>query len=79
MFNPFNKTVKEFPENLSTMKVKPSENPLCQYTIGITNDGRTVLSIAENYYCTAKMSMNKDEVRQLIRLLEATISELKSD
>jgi hypothetical protein len=45
------------------------------YSVGITEDGRTVLTLGDEGY-TSKHTMNYDGVIQLIRLLEATLPEL---
>ena len=80
MFNLFNrKTSKEFMEEAKETypspapKVRPADDE-CLYTVGPTNDGRTVLRIT-NGYSIMSLTMNDVAVRQMIRLLEANISE----
>ena len=48
------------------------------YSVGITEDGRTVLTLGEQGY-TSKLTMNYEGVIQLIRLLEATLPEYKEE
>ena len=48
------------------------------YSVGITEDGRTVLTLGDEGY-TSKLTMNYDGVIQLIRLLEATLPEYKEE
>lgn len=64
MFNPFNKTDKN-PYQMNS-----------PYTVGITEDGRTVLRINDRDGTTS-LYLSKDATRQMIRLLEATITETK--
>jgi len=80
MFNLFNrKTSKEFMEEanetypMPVPEDKPAEEE-CPYTIGPTVDGRTVLKVT-NGYSVMSLTMSEAAVRQMIRLLEATISE----
>lgn len=80
MFNLFNrKTAKEFMEDAvetyptPVPEDKPAEEE-CPYTIGPTSDGRTVLKVS-NGYCVMSVTMSEAAVRQMIRLLEASISE----
>lgn len=81
MFNLFNrKTSKEFMEDAKETyqvppmpEVKPPAEE-CPYTIGPTSDGRTVLKIT-NGYSIMSLTMSEAAVRQMIRLLEATVSE----
>jgi hypothetical protein len=47
----------------------PSENG---YTIGVDDDGATILRLTCDY-STTTLTMNKSGVRQMIRLLEATL------
>jgi hypothetical protein len=44
------------------------------YTVGVNNDGSTVLKMTTNY-TTVTLTMNEFGTRQLIRLLEATLTE----
>lgn len=44
------------------------------YTVGVTNDNRTVMKVTAGY-ATLELSLNNAAVRQMIRLLEATIRE----
>lgn len=79
MFNLFNhKTSKEFMEDAKETYSLPADEPAeeCPYTIGPTSDGRTVLRIT-NGHSVMSLTMSKAAVRQMIRLLEATISETK--
>jgi len=48
------------------------------YSVGITEDGRTVLTLGDEGY-TSKLTMNYDGVIQLIRLLEATLPEYEEE
>jgi hypothetical protein len=48
------------------------------YSVGITEDGRTVLTLGDEGY-TSKLTMTYDGVIQLIRLLEATLPEYKEE
>ncbi len=82
MFNLFNrKTSREFMEEAvetyptPVPEVKPPTEE-CPYTIGPTSDGRTVLKIT-NGYSIMSLTMSEAAVRQMIRLLEASISETK--
>lgn len=82
MFNLFNrKTAKEFMEEAvetyptPAPKVRPAEEE-CPYTIGPTSDGRTVLKIT-NGYSIMSLTMSEAAVRLMIRMLEASISDLK--
>jgi len=45
--------------------------PECQYTVGTTSDGMTVLKVGDSYITT--LTMNEAATRQLIRMLEATL------
>lgn len=76
MFNLFNrKTSKEFMEEaVETYTVPSPAEEECPYTIGPTSDGRTVLKIT-NGYSIMSLTMSEAAVRQMIRLLEASISE----
>ena len=49
--------------------------------VGITNDGRTTLTLVShhNYLKSMTLTMEKDYVKQLVRLLEATLGEEKND
>ena len=81
MFNLFNrKTAKEFMEDAKETyqvppmpEVKPPAEE-CPYTIGPTSDGRTLLRVT-NGYSIMNLTMSETAVRQMIRLLEASISE----
>ena len=80
MFNLFNrKTSREFMEEAvetyptPVPEVKPPAEE-CPYTIGPTSDGKTVLKIT-NGYSIMSLTMSEAAVRQMIRLLEASISE----
>jgi len=47
--------------------------------VGVTNDGRTTLTLINhsNYVSSMTVTMEKDYVKQLVRLLEATLVEEK--
>lgn len=49
---------------------KPKE---ALYTVGTTDDGKTVLKVGDGY--TVTLTMNDAAVRQMIRLLEATLTD----
>ena len=42
------------------------------YTVGVTNDGKTMLNITSRY-TTISLTMGEYDTRRLIRLLEATL------
>jgi hypothetical protein len=44
------------------------------YTVGVTNDNRTVMKVTAGY-ATLELSLNDAAVRQMIKLLEATLRE----
>jgi hypothetical protein len=48
------------------------------YSVGINDDGNTVLTLGDQGY-TSKLTMNAGAVIQMIRLLEATLPEYKED
>jgi hypothetical protein len=48
------------------------------YSIGINDDGNTVLTLGDVGY-TSKLTMNTAAVIQMIRLLEATLPEEKGE
>ena len=53
----------------------PKKDP-CYYTVGRTNGGQTVLRLNdENGYSSMSLTMNPSAVRQMIRMLEATLVE----
>jgi peroxiredoxin len=45
------------------------------YRIGVTNDGRTILTVISDGGFALSLWLNSAGVRQMIRLLEATLSE----
>ena len=49
--------------------------------VGVTNDGRTTLTLTNhnNYMSSMTVTMEKGYVKQLVRLLEATLAEEKND
>lgn len=53
--------------------LSPSKAKEALYTIGTTTDGQTVLKVGDLY--TTTLTMNEAAVRQLIRLLEATLTD----
>lgn len=82
MFNLFNrKTSREFMEDAKetyptpVLEDKPAEEE-CPYTIGPTSDGRTVLRVT-NGHSIMSLTMSEAAVRLMIRMLEASISDLK--
>lgn len=44
------------------------------YTVGVTSDNRTIVKLTSGYV-TLELSLNDAAVRQMIRLLEATLRE----
>ena len=87
MFDFYNrKTAKEFmqksKENYGLPEVKETPpmpeikepNDACPYAVGTTNSGKTVLKIGEGYRMVT-LTMNDSATRQLIRLLEATLTD----
>ena len=83
MFDFFNrKTAQDFiedaKETYQVPKSKPAKDDECLYTVGTTPSGQTVLKInAENNVMT--LTMNDVAVRQMIRMLEATLPEGDND
>lgn len=61
---------KEFPP-MPEIKENADE---CPYTVGRTNTGKTVLKIGEGYRMVT-VTMNDSATRQLIRMLEATLTD----
>ena len=54
----------------------PPAPAACLYTVGNTLDGQTVLRISDNaLYSTTTLTMNPASVKQLIRMLQASIIE----
>ena len=49
-----------------------SPAPECDYTVGTTSDGMTVLKVG-NVHTTTTLTMNEVATRRLIRMLEATL------
>ena len=47
------------------------------YTVGINEDGMTILKVGTDF--TSTLTMNEHAVIQMIRLLEATLPEYKED
>ena len=53
----------------------PPQSP-CLYTVGNTLDGSTVLRITDNEnYSTTTLTMNAPSVKQLIRMLKASLAD----
>ena len=51
-----------------------SAKPDCPYTVGISQDGSTVLRIeSADSFTSISLTMNEAATRQLIRLLESTL------
>lgn len=82
MFNIFpRKTAKDFMEQAQETYKVPESKPAkddCLYTVGTTQSGQTVLKIGDGY-STMTLTMNDAAVRQMIRLLEATLEEVEDD
>lgn len=86
MFNFFSrKTAKDFMEQAKETYVvppmptveppKPKEDK-CFYTVGTTQSGKTVLRMCdESGYSSLSLTMNEAATRQMIRMLEATLTE----
>lgn len=91
MFNPFQrKTAKDFMEDAKETyglpdttqvppmpEVKPPKDE-CLYTVGTTQSGKTVLKVGDGYG-TMTLIMNGPATRQMIRMLEATLTEEADD
>lgn len=78
MFDWRGKTASDFglPEvkSIPMPEVKPAKVSEDGYTVGVNNEGSTVLKMTTNYN-TVTLTMNEVGTRQLIRLLEATLEE----
>lgn len=48
------------------------------YTVGVNDEGKTIVKVTCNY-STTTMTMTQEGVRQMIRLLEATLQETASE
>lgn len=59
--------------NYTTPTIVPPAPKVVHYTVGTTTDGQTVLKVGDGY--TVTLTMNDPAVRQLIRLLEATLTD----
>ena len=71
IFERINKVVPPIPV------VKPPEpESKCHYTVGTTTDGMTVLKVGDGR-TTITLTMCEVGIRQLIRMLEATLQENK--
>ena len=88
MFGLFKKDeIKEIIESAKKDTEVPAPVPVDDESIhdnvrvGVTNDGRTTLTLVNhsNYMSTMTLTMEKDYVKQLVRLLEATLNEEKND
>jgi hypothetical protein len=54
----------------------PPAPAVCLYTVGNTLDGQTVLRISDNeLYSTTTLTMNPASVKQLIRMLNASLAD----
>lgn len=52
----------------------------CYYTVGTTQSGKTVLRMCdESGYSSLSLTMNEAATRQMIRMLEATLTEEDDD
>ena len=78
MFDWRGKTASDFglPEvkSIPMPEVKPAKVSEDGYTVGVNNEGSTVLKMTTSYN-TVTLTMNEFGTRQLIRLLEATLTE----
>ncbi len=70
MFDWRGKTASDF----GLPEVKPAKVSEDGYTVGVNNEGSTVLKMTTSYN-TVTLTMNEFGTRQLIRLLEATLTE----
>ncbi len=50
----------------------PKVETNAEYTVGVSNDGKTMLNITSRY-TTISLTMGEYDTRRLIRLLEATL------
>jgi hypothetical protein len=55
-------------------EVKPAKVSEDGYTVGVNNEGSTVLKITTGY-STSTLTMNEVGTRRLIKLLQATLAE----
>jgi len=79
MFDFFNrKTAQDFIEDAKETYQAPAPKDDCLYSVGTTQSGQTVLKISDGY-STITLTMNDASVRQMIRLLEATLDEVEDD
>jgi hypothetical protein len=78
MFNWRGKKVSDFglPEvkPIPMPEIKPAKASEDGYTVGVNNEGSTVLKMTTNY-TTVTLTMNEYGTRQLIKLLQATLTE----
>jgi hypothetical protein len=65
--------IDDYPE-VPAVKAPVRSYPDDGYTVGVNDDGDTILKVTCNY-STTTLTMNTAGVLQMIRLLEATISQ----
>jgi hypothetical protein len=78
MFDWRGKKVSDFglPEvkSIPMPEVKPAKVSEDGYTVGVNNEGLTVLKMTTGY-STSTLTMNEVSTRRLIKLLQATLTE----
>lgn len=57
--------------------IRPDITDVCNYTVGSTDSGNTVLRIPASNGLWASVKLQPESVKQLIRLLEATLPTTK--
>lgn len=84
VYNNFSYNDTNNPGNTPMYQTPPRRPPApqspCLYTVGNTLDGSTVLRITDNEnYSTTTLTMNAPSVRQLIRMLKASLADEEED
>ena len=78
MFDLFGKSNYKIPEPEPLWKSGPGSIGADTYRVGVTQDGKTTLTLMCNNGSTT-LTMNQSACEQLIRLLESTLTEVKEN